>query len=209
MRRTSTGVCLNDCASVLLTDYGKYNLTRSNILSEISKICTSFSSHGCVTVSGGNIYTVKYTDSIINIPEKCPLENISYCKSVPFLQAVLHGICNYSFTPINLSDDPTKAILKSVEYGAVPHYEWYFASFGEDDVYHYSNSLSQARLVYENMKAMFSDLQDQRIVSHEEIKKNVMLTTYSSGSEIYVNYNNKAVSVAGITLDPMGFMRVN
>ena len=209
MRRTSTGVCLNDCASVLLTDYGKYNLTRSNILSEISKICTSFSSHGRVTVSGGNIYTVKYTDSIINIPEKSPLENISYCKSVPFLQAVLHGICNYSFTPINLSDDPTKAILKSVEYGAVPHYEWYFASFGEDDVYHYSNSLSQARLVYENMKAMFSDLQDQRIVSHEEIKKNVMLTTYSSGSEIYVNYNNKAVSVAGITLDPMGFMRVN
>ena len=131
------------------------------------------------------------------------------CKAVPFLQAILHGICDYGFTPINLSNDPTKAILKSIEYGAIPHYEWYFSSFGEDDVLHYSNSLSQARLVYENMKTMFSDLRDQRIVSHEEVKKNVMLTVYSSGSEIYVNYNNKAVSVGGITLDPMGFMRVN
>ena len=56
---------------------------------------------------------------------------------------------------------------------------------------------------------MFSDLQDQRITSHEEIKENVMRTIYSSGSEIYVNYNNKAVTVSGITIDPQGFMRVN
>ncbi len=209
MRSTSTGVFLSDCGNILPTDYSRHGLTRSSNLSDISKICTLLSSHGTVTVSRGNIYTVKYADSIINIPEKSPLENITYCKSVPFLQAVLHGICDYSFTPMNLNNNPTKAMLKSVEYGAVPHYEWYFASFGEDDAYHYSNSLSQARLVYENMKAMFSDLRDQRITSHEEVKKNVMLTTYSGGSEIYVNYNNKAVSVSGITLDPMGFMRVN
>ena len=71
------------------------------------------------------------------------------------------------------------------------------------------SSLAEARLLYENMKNMFSDLQSQRITSHEQVKENVMRTVYSSGSEIYVNYNNKAVSVSGITLDPMGFMRVN
>lgn len=209
MRSTSTGVCLSDCGNILPTDYSNKQLNRSNNLSEISDICTLLSSHGALTISKGNIYTLKYADSVINIPEKSSLENTAYCKAVPFLQAILHGICDYGFTPINLSNDPTKAILKSIEYGAIPHYEWYFSSFGEDDVLHYSNSLSQARLVYENMKTMFSDLRDQRIVSHEEVKKNVMLTVYSSGSEIYVNYNNKAVSVGGITLDPMGFMRVN
>ena len=167
------------------------------------------SSHGSLTVSSANIYTVKFADNIINIPLVSSLEDNQYCKSVPFLQAVLHGICDYSFTAINLSDDPTKAMLKSIEYGAMPHYEWYFSSLQEDDVYHYMNSLAEARLVYENMKNMFSDLRDQRIVSHEEVKTNVMRTVYSSGSEIFVNYNNKAVTVSGITLDPMGFMRVN
>ncbi len=209
MRSTSTGVCLSDCGNILPTDYSSIRLNRSSNLAAISDICTLLSSHGSLTVSQGNIYTLKYADSLINIPLSSPLENNPYCKSVPFIQAILHGICDYSFTPINLSSDPTKAMLKSIEYGAIPHYEWYFSSFSEDDLLHYSNSLSQARLVYENMKTMFSDLRDQRITSHEQVKKNVYLTVYSSGSEIYVNYNNKAVSVAGITLDPMGFVRVN
>ena len=122
---------------------------------------------------------------------------------------MLHGICDYSFTAVNLSDDPNVAMLKAVEYGAVPHYEWYFASMGEDDKYCYSNSLSQARLLWENMKGMFSDLRDQRITSHEEVKTNLMRTIYSNGTEILVNYGDKAVTVSGITVDPMGFVRVN
>ena len=101
------------------------------------------------------------------------------------------------------------SILKAIEYGAVPHYEWYFESLGEDDKYCYSNSLSQARLLWDNMKTMFSDLRDQRITAHEEVRDNLMCTVYSSGTEIYVNYNDKAVTVGGITVDPMGFVRVN
>lgn len=209
MRKENAGICLLDIGSILPSDYSKKGNTREKLLSDISSLCTTLSSHGSLTVSKGNIYTVKYADSIINIPESSPLEDNPYCKGVPFLQAVLHGICDYSFTAVNLSRDPAKAMLKAIEYGAVPHYEWYFSDLEESDIYHYMNSLSEARLLYENMKNMFSDLRDQRITAHEEVKKNVMHTVYSSGSEIYVNYNNKAVSVGGITLDPMGFMRVN
>ena len=210
MRENSVGVCLGDCASVLPSDYRKFNFTdRNKMLSDISELCTSISSHGALTVSSANIYAVKYADSIINIPEKSPLEENSYCKPIPFLQAVLHGICDYSFTAINLSSNPTEAMLKAIEYGAVPHYEWYFAQYEENDPLHYMGSLSQARPLYENMKKMFSDLRDQRITSHEEVKKNVTCTVYSSGSEIYVNYNNEAVTIGGITIDPLGFLRVN
>ena len=56
---------------------------------------------------------------------------------------------------------------------------------------------------------MFSDLRDQRITSHEKVKENLTRTVYSSGSEIYVNYSDKAVSSGGITVDPFGFLRVN
>ena len=209
MRKKGVGISLADCGSILPSDYSKKGNTREKLLSDISKLCTSLSSHGKLTVSKGNIYTVKYADNIINIPLTSPLEDNPYCKSVPFLQAVLHGICDYSFTAVNLSSDPAKAMLKSIEYGAIPHYEWYFTQTDESDIYHYMTSLSEARLLYENMKNMFSDLRDQRITSHEEVKKNVMHTVYSSGSEIYVNYNDKAVSVGGITIDPSGFVRVN
>ena len=210
MRKYSVGVCLDDCGYILPSDLSKTNFTdRSTMLSDVAALCTSISSHGSFTVSAGNIYTVKYADNIINIPEKSPLEENEYCTPVPFLQGVLHGICDYSFTPINLSDDPTRAMLKAIEYGAVPHYEWYFGSYKENDPMHYMNSLSQARLLYENMKSTFSDLRDQRITSHEEIRKNLTRTVYSAGSEIYVNYNSEAVTVGGITVDPMSFLKVN
>ena len=153
MRNASVGVCLADCGHLLLSDYSRFNFTsRSKLLDDVSSLCTAISSHGALTVSSANIYTVKYADSIINIPEKSPLEDKSCCTGVPFLQAVLHGICDYSFTAINLSSDPTTAILKSIEYGAVPHYEWYFGEYKENDPMHYMNSLSQARLLYENAK---------------------------------------------------------
>ena len=210
MRKNSVGVCLADCGNMLPSDYSRFNFTsRDNLLSDVSSLCTAVSSHGNLTVSCANIYAVKYANAVINIPERSSLEDTPYCTGVPFLQAVLHGICDYSFTAINLSSDPTTAILRSIEYGAVPHYEWYFGEYKENDPMHYMNSLSQARLLYENAKKISGDLRDQRITSHEQVKKNVSCTIYSGGSEIYVNYNNEAVSVGGITIDPMSFLRVN
>ncbi len=210
MREDAVGLRLDDCGKILPSSYSKGNVrSRDKLLTEISSLCASLSSHGSLTVSTPNIYTVKYATNIVNLPLKSPLEDNRYCTGVPFLQAVLHGICDYSFTAVNLSDDPNMAMLKAIEYGAVPHYEWYFASMGENDKYCYSNSLSQARLLWENSKAMFSDLRDQRITSHEEVKENLMRTIYSNGTEILVNYGDKAVTVSGITVDPMGFVRVN
>lgn len=210
MRKNTVGVLLTDCGSVLPGSYGKSgSASRHEMLGRVSDICTTLSSHGRLTLSGANIYTLKYADGIINIPESSPLEEYSCCSSVPFLEAVLHGICDYSFTAVNLSSDPVKAMLRAIEYGALPHYEWYFGQYEEKDNLHYMNSLSQARLLYENMKKMFSDLRDQRITSHEKVKENLTRTVYSSGSEIYVNYSDKAVSSGGITVDPFGFLRVN
>lgn len=210
MRKNSAGVLLTDCGRVLPASYSKFTVaSRNEMLVKISDICTALSSHGRLSISGANIYALKYADSIINIPETSPLEKYSCCSGVPFLEAVLHGICDYSFTAVNLSPNPVKAMLKTIEYGAVPHYEWYFGQYEEDDALHYMSSLSQARLLYENMKKMFSDLRDQRIISHETVKENLTRTVYSSGSEIYVNYSDKAMSSGGIIVDPLSFLRVN
>ena len=210
MRKYSIGASLEDAGILLPSDFSVTSYTpRAETLNKISELCTSISSHGQLTVSGGNLYTLRFADNIINIPEASPLESLSYCKGVPFIQGILHGICDYSFTPVNLSDDPTRAMLRYIEYGAVPHYEWYFGSYSENDPLHYMNSLSQARLLYENMRNTFSSLRDQRITSHEQVRENLTRTVYSQGTEIYVNYNSEAVTVGGITVDPMSFLRVN
>lgn len=210
MRKTSSGVLLTDCGNILPGSYGKSNnSSRHEMLTTVSELCTTLSSHGSLILSGANIYTLKYADGVINIPESSPLEEYDCCSAVPFLEAVLHGICDYSFTAVNLSTDPVNAMLKAIEYGALPHYEWYFGQYEENDPLYYMNSLSQARLLYENMKKIFSDLRDQRITAHERIGENLTRTVYSSGSEIYVNYSDKAVTSGGITVDPMSFVRVN
>lgn len=210
MRDNSVGLRLDDCGYILPSSFIKgKTLSRGQMAEKVSALCTSMSSHGELTLSRPNIYTVKYASEIVNLPENSPLESRKYCSGVPFLQAVLHGLCDYSFTAVNLSQDPAVSMLRAIEYGAVPHYEWYFTDAVENDIYCYSNSLSQARLLWENMKDMFSDLRDQRITSHEEVKENLMRTVYSNGTEIYVNYNDKAVSDNGIIIDPMGFVRVN
>ena len=84
MRSTSTGVSLSDCGYILPTDYSNKKYERSGVLSSVSDICTLLSSHGSLTVSQGNIYTLKYAHSLMNIPERSPLESNDYCKGVPF-----------------------------------------------------------------------------------------------------------------------------
>lgn len=44
--------------------------------------------------------------------------------SVPFVPLVLHGIVDYAGEPINTETNLEETLLRSVEYGACPHFEW-------------------------------------------------------------------------------------
>lgn len=207
------GICVGDAGAYLYADYssGKTYL-KSDTADVISKQVSSLSASGKLMIDTGNIYSVKYADMIVNLPLSASFQGEELCNTVPFIQAVLHGLVDYSCEPINESKNSEKAFLRSVEYGAIPYYEWYAADLStqeKTDKSNYLNSITEAQSQYERAAAAFEDLRDARITDHYRVKKNVYYTCYDNSTGIYVNYNSKAVSVNGVTVEGMSFLRVN
>ncbi len=214
MRKNNVhGVCINDAAGYLYGDFSAESLRfKTDTADIISKQTGSVSASGRLMVDTGNIYGVKYADMIVNLPFSAKLQGRELCTRVPFLQAILHGLVGYSCEPINQSQNSEKAFLKCVEYGAVPYYEWYGADLStqeETDKSSYLNSITEAQSQYERAAKVFEDLRDARITDHYRVKKNVYYTCYDNSTGVYVNYNTKAVSVNGVTVEGMSFLRVN
>ncbi|MCM1544430.1 MAG: DUF5696 domain-containing protein, partial [Ruminococcus sp.] len=134
------------------------------------------------------------------------------CESVPFLQAMLHGVVSYAGKPINLASNPETAMLKAAEFGCVPSFEFYYEDFGTEkkpDNYHYMNYATDAQLCYDRMSSVFSDLGDKKITAHYRVKSGVYCTEYGGSTSVYVNYNKNDVTVAGVTVEARDFLRVN
>ncbi len=206
------GISIND-AGVLYTDCtsGKSYL-RTETADSISKAVAAVSASKKLMVDMGNIYTVKYADVIVNLPLKAEAESKDLCASVPFVQAVLHGLTDYSAEPVNLAKKTEKAFLKAIEFGAIPYYEWYSADSSTEektDMGSYLNYITAAQSQYEKASKAFSDLRGARITDHYKVEKNVYCTQYDNSTDVYVNYNSKAVTVNGVTVDAMSFLRVN
>ena len=214
MRETElNGICIGDASSVLYSDFCKgVTSMRSETVKAAEKEIRAASAVKELMVETGNLYSLKYADTVIGLPEKAFYETSSSVESVPFVQAVLHSVTDYSHSPINLSEQSDDAFLKAVEYGAVPFYEWYYENNGDEEnpnERYYMNSITQAQSNYIRMRDTFSDLKNERITAHAKIKKGVYLTEYGNSAQIYVNYNDKAVTVSGVTVEAKSFIRVN
>lgn len=204
------GLCINDAGKILPSDYSKGEVVLptdgARLLSEqISGISATKS----VAVNKGNLYAIKYADMIFELPDRSFYTDTDYCVQIPFVQIMLHGICDYSLSAINLADDSTDAFLRAVEYGAVPYYEWYVKNTAESDRYYYMNSLSYARQQYEMAGAALGDLRDSKITDHGIAAENVHFTVYDNETELYVNYSDEAVTVSGVTVEAKSFIRIN
>ena len=211
--KSFTGICINDGGKALPEDFTKGEVSlRSDGRTAVHTQVNGISATKSIAVNKGNLYAIKYADIIFDLPESSFYGDEPFLKQIPFVQVVLHGICDYSLSPVNLAQDSTDAFLRAVEYGAVPCYEWYYDDLSDGtaaDSYHYLNYASQARQQYELASAALNDLRDSRITDHGMAAENVYYTVYDNETEIYVNYSDEAVTVAGVTVEPKSFIRVN
>lgn len=206
------GVSINDTGLLYADSASGKSSLRTETADIISKAVASVSASENLMVDRGNIYTVKYADIIMNLPSSAAMQSEKLCTAVPFIQTVLHGLTDYSSEPVNLQENPEKTFLRAVEYGAIPCYEWYSADSsteGKTDMGSYMSYISSAQSQYEKASKAFSDLRGARITDHYKVKKNVYCTQYDNSTDVYVNYNDKAVTVNGVTVDAMSFLRVN
>ncbi len=207
-----SGYCLNDAGSVLYSDFSYGGMLRDEAAKTISSAIAPLSTGHSVMAVKGNFYMLKNVDSVINIPIGTSVAQSGAYQAVPFVQLILHGITDYAGEPINTEVNLRETLLKNIEYGACPHFEWnYEPVIGktEDDKFYYDNTINAAAEFYTEANEVLNDLRDARITDHYEVDDGIYCTEYDTGARIYVNYTNTEFSILGVVVEARSFLRVN
>jgi hypothetical protein len=122
---------------------------------------------------------------------------------VPFYQLVTHGYIEYSGRAMNLSPDKQLSLLRSVEYGAIPHYFGIYAPSAElnrsilEGMFAacYLDWLDVAAVQANQTGDLYSLIRGQRMTGHEQLTEGVFVTTYENGTVVTVDYNTREFSV--------------
>ncbi len=209
---TFSGYCLNDAGSVLYSDFSYDGMLRDEAAEAINSAIAPLSTGHSVMAVRGNFYMLKNVDSVINIPLGTSVAQSGAYLAVPFVQLILHGITDYAGEPINTGINLRETLLKNIEYGACPHFEWNYDSVisrTENDSFYYDNTINAAAEFYTEANEALNDLRDARITDHYEVEDGIFCTEYDTGARIYVNYTNTDFSILGVVVEARNFLRVN
>lgn len=172
-----TGISVSTLGTDLNSDFDEddpYNREDSKrftieLLDQISK------DYDQVMVDGGNAYSFKYIDHIVNMNlNSSEFFNASY--SVPFTGLVLHGYVQGAGTPANEEGDIENAILKSIETGTYLYFTLAYQNTSDLKEDENLNSYYSIRYdiwfddmveYYTYLNGILKDLQTQLIIGHE------------------------------------------
>jgi hypothetical protein len=165
-----------------------------------------------MVVEKGNYYTWQYADTILDIPLDSSNRNTTTAE-VPFLGILLHGYMNYTGEAINMAGDYEYTLLKTIENGANPYFVLAYKNISELKKNGYSKYYAVEYSVwkdtiikeYKKLNEVLAPVQDQIITNHEILQERVVRVSYENGTEVYLNYNNFAVTVNGLEIPAMGF----
>ncbi|MDR3345156.1 MAG: DUF5696 domain-containing protein [Oscillospiraceae bacterium] len=208
------GLSLSDLDTALCSDYsGDFN-NRQSAAQEIKAQLTPLSTERKLMVPGGNFYLLRSASVVTRLPSaaRAIKESAAYV-SIPLAQMLLHGVVDYSFAPLNLEEKPEKALLKTIEYGALPAFSWVAKAPESGDTaadkLDYESSLTFAAQSSSKATEALADLRGSRITRHTVHQAGVTGTEYESGAVVYVNATEKAATVNGLTIQANSFLRVN
>ncbi|SFF28700.1 hypothetical protein SAMN05216378_5796 [Paenibacillus catalpae] len=209
-------VSLRDLGDLLHADYRAdrviFRDTAKNIVTEqLGKLEKEFPH---LLLTGGNAYALPYADKLVNVPMGDSGFNI-VDETVPFYQMVIHGYMDYAGSPLNLDDeqDLQHQLLRSVEYGAAPHFLWTYEpssqlKFTAYDLYfstEYTSWIEDAANMYAKANEALGGLRTQPISDRIVHQEGVVEVRYGNGAAVYVNYTDKPVTVGGMTIEAENF----
>lgn len=162
----------------------------------------------------GNAYSFGFVQDMINVPTASQ-GYLIFDEEIPFYEMVIHGYLDYAGEPWNMADDYETMLLKSVECGAGVHFQWIYEDNSllketdYDYLYsvHYKKWMDKAIQDYNRINIAVADLQNQVMVSHERVQKELVKVTYEDGSCVYVNYGKNDVVFDGMTIPARDFVR--
>ena len=134
--------------------------------------------------------------------------------AVPFFPAVLHGLVPFTGRAINLAEDYTKHVLKTIESGAGLYFsfileetavlqETKFRQFYAND---YHKWVGDANTLYRQFSADFGRLYNQAIVDHLILSPGVTVTVYEDGTRVIVNASVNAWNYNGRNINANSYI---
>jgi hypothetical protein len=203
-------IAFRNMGSKLAGDYHeRRHITReASMLMRQKKFEELYQSNNKMLVQSGFVYAVPWasivTDMIITEHSFGITDT-----SVPFLPIVLHGLVPYSGRAINLAEDYTKNLLKTIESGAGLHFsfmteetaELQETKFRQFYANEYGKWAGDADTLYKRFNADFGHLYNQLIVDHVILSPDVTITEYEDGTRVVVNASDNAYSYNGYNLN--------
>jgi len=165
-----------------------------------------------VLLNTGYAYAVPWADFITDIAIDDQSFGITDV-SVPFYQMALHGLVPYTGPAINLAEDYTKNLLKTVESGAGLYFsfmneetsvlqETKFRQFYANE---YGKWSPDANALYQKFTADFAGLYDKAITGHAILPGDIRITEYEDGTRVIVNGGEIAATYGGVDINARGY----
>ena len=134
--------------------------------------------------------------------------------AIPFYQIVLHGLVPYTGAAINLAEDYSRNLLKTIESGAGLYFsfktedtavlqETKFRQFYANE---YAKWIGDADAIYKIFSADFGHLYNQSIIDHQILSHGVTLTEYEDGTKVIVNLTNNLWNYGGNIVDANNYI---
>ncbi len=201
-----SGFCINDAARYAYADRSRGGASQTELSEIVAENVSAFAIQKELMLSGCNFNVIKDASFLLDIPFCTQYEENAAYMAVPFIPAILHSTIGYSGTPANAAELPELALLKCVEYGGIPYFQWVLSM--KSHLY-YGLKLTEAVEFAVRAADELSDLSTARMSSHERIENGVYATGYDCGSVVYVNYNNYSVSIGNLSVAPYDYIRLN
>jgi len=189
-------IAFRNMGSKLAGDYHerRHVSREASMLMRQKKFEEMYNENNKILVNAGFLYSVPWTNIITDMIITEHSFGITDT-SVPFLQIVLHGIVPYTGKAINLAEDYTKNLLKTVESGAGLYFsfmeeetaELQETKFRQFYANEYKKWAGDADVLYKKFNADFGHLYNQQIVNHTILAPDVTVTEYEDGTRVVVN----------------------
>lgn len=199
-------ISLNAIAADLNSDFRDNNLAdRQQAIGKLTNKMKDIKEKGYNIMSNNiNAYALPYVTDVVNM-NMASNDFLIIDEGIPFYQIVTRGYIEYTGKPINMSANPKKEILKSMETGSGLYYKWIYGDNSVlkesdyNDMYavNYKRSFDDAVETYKRCKDVLSDAQGMRIENHEKLKDGVYKVSYENGKSIVVNYTNQSFNYEG------------
>ena len=211
-----SGISLRDLGNTLHSDKKRTNIiNREQALDVVLGTLDTLDATGKnLLVNKANDYTWSVADDILNLPLG-DNEYILVDEDIPLYEMIVHGCIDYCGEVYNLSDakDARQLVLTMVEYGAAPHFvftwqettEMKYSGLSSSYATTFTTWKDTAASVYSEVSEVLSQVTGETMVSHEILANGARKVTYSNGTEIYVNYSDKAVTADGVSIPAMGY----